>query len=368
MSGELFVRETGLVYRNPKPYLRSQMAFHPSVVRLDEQEFLATFDLGQAVEALDYHTVVARSLDGGRTWTLKGPLLTSSPPSTTHTIRVSRLADGTLIGFGGWHHRHDPEAGLVNRETGGFVPVTLFLVRSFDGGHQWTEPEIIAPLLPSPAWEICHPILELRDGRWLAPTATWRRWDGENPVGEQAVVLISDDRGRSWPMFGRTFDGRATGVSHLEQSVIELQDGRILAVCWIFDLRTGETFPTEYTLSYDRGETFLAPRRTGFMAETCKVTQLPDGRLLSVYRRQDRPELWAGLAQLDGEQWVNIAHAPLWSGVGPAPGAGGGAERLSALTLGYPSLCPVSSHEVLILFWCREECLTNIRWIRVEVS
>jgi hypothetical protein len=366
MNGEIRVRETGVVYRNPKPYLRSQMAFHPSVVRLSEREFVATFDLGQAVEALDYHTVIARSLDGGRTWAVEGPVLSSSPPSTTHTIRVSRLADGTLIGFGGWHHRRDPEAGLVNRETGGFVPVTLFLVRSFDGGRHWTEPEVLHPPLSSPAWEICHPIVELTTGRWLAPTATWRGWEGENPAGEQAIVLISDDRGRSWPMFGRTFDGRATGVSHLEQSVIQLQDGRILAICWVFDLRTGETFPTRYTLSSDCGETFLEPRPTGFWAETCKVTQLPDGRLLCVYRRHDRPGLWATVARLDAERWVNIAHALLWSGAPPGRGDRG-ADVLSGLTFGYPSLCPISAHEVLLLFWCQEECITHIRWIRIEI-
>lgn len=369
MSGEIRVCETGVVYRNPRPHLRSQMAYHPSLVRLGEREFLATFDLGQAIEALDYHTVVARSLDGGRSWTVEGPLLTSSPPSTTHTIRVSRLADGTLVGFGGWHHRLDPEAGLVNRETGGFVPVTLFLVRSFDGGCHWTEPEIIHPPLPSPAWEICHPIVELADGRWLAPTATWRGWDGENPSGEQAIVLISDDRGRSWPAFGRTFDGRRTGWSHLEQSVVPLQDGRILAVSWVFNMRTGETHPTEYTLSSDRGETFREPHPTGFWAETCKVTQLPDGRLLCAYRRHDRPGLWATLAELQGERWINIAHVPLWSGAPTqTPSASRGAELLSALTFGYPSLCPISANQVLILFWCQEECLTNIRWIRVEVS
>lgn len=369
MSETIRVCETGLVYRNPKPYLRSRMAYHPSLVKLSDREFLATFDLGEAVEALDYHTVVARSLDGGWTWMVEGPLLASTPPCTTHTVRVSRMADGTLVGFGGWHHRRDPEAGLVNRETGGCVPVTLFLVRSFDGGRQWTEPEVIQPPLLSPAWEICHPVVELADGRWLAPTATWRGWEGENPSGEQAVVFISDDRGRSWPAFSRTFDGRLTGLSHLEQSVLPLQDGRILAVCWVFDMRTGETLPTRYTLSFDGGETFLAPRLTGFWAETCKVMQLPDGRLLCVYRRYDRPGLWATLVELEGERWVNVTHTLLWSGASGCSRSGGrGVERLSRLTFGYPSMCPISASEVLILFWCQEECLTNIRWLRIEIS
>jgi hypothetical protein len=366
---KILTKASGLVYRNPKPYLRTRMAYHPSLVRLGEREFLATFDIGQAVEALDYHTVIARSADGAQTWNFEGPLLNSPPTSTTHTIRTSRLADGSLIGFGGLHHRSNPEEGLVNRGTGGFVPVDLFTVRSLDGGHHWSEPKFIRPPLVGPSWEICHPIVELSNGRWLAPTATWKGWNGENPSGEQAVVLISDDQGESWPVYSRTFDGRQQSLSHLEQSVIELQDGRVLSLCWVFDMKTGATFPTKYTISDDRGETFCEPRPTGFHAETCKVIQLMDGRLLCVYRRHDQPGLWATLALLKQERWENLTQALLWQG--KALGAGNdmsAADRLSALKFGYPSLCQITPQEVLLLFWCQEDCMTNIRWIRIQIE
>ena len=46
------VVETGLVFRNPKPYLRAINAWHPSIVRLDSGVLLSLFDLGQAVESL----------------------------------------------------------------------------------------------------------------------------------------------------------------------------------------------------------------------------------------------------------------------------------------------------------------------------
>jgi hypothetical protein len=368
MSGKILVRRTGLVYRNPKPYLRSRMAYHPSLVRLGEDEFLATFDIGQAVEALDYHTVAARSSDG-QVWNLEGPLLIAPPPSTTHTIRTSRLADGSIVGFGGLHHRLNPEEGLVNRKTGGLVPVDLFIVRSFDKGFHWTEPQIIHPPIVGPSWEICHPIIELHNGRWLAPTATWKSWDGENPSGEQAIVLISDDRGESWPTYGLTFDGRKQALSHFEQSVIELQDGRVLSLCWVFDMKTAMTFPTKYTLSTDHGETFSEPRTTGFHAETCKAIQLLDGRLLCAYRRHDRPGLWATLAQLKGQLWENLTETLLWQGKTPSAETDtSAADTLSTLKFGYPSLCQIDSRNVLILFWCQEDCVTNIRWILIQIE
>ena len=363
------LRASGLVYRNPKPHLRSIVAYHPSLVLMGGSELLATFDLGQAVESLDYHTVAALSTDHGETWRLLGPLIPDGPPRTTHTVRTSRLADGSLVGLGGLFHRQDPEQGLLNPETFGYVPVDLFLLRSFDGGRLWTVPKKIEPPLVGPSWEVCHPIVELRDGRWLAPLSTWRAWNGENPSGDQAVVLISDDRGESWPTYGRTFDGRETGRCHLEQSIVELRDGRILATSWVHDPKAAKNFPTEYSVSEDGGASFSSPAITGFHAQTCKATELRDGRLVCAYRRNDRAGLWVTVARLDGNRWSNIAEAPLWLGAesgmtGQAPSA----RELSALKFGYPQLKQLANGEVLLLFWCQENCVTNIRWIRFAVE
>jgi len=368
MGESIAVKGTGIVYRNPKPYLRCVVAYHPSLVPIGEGEFVATFDLGQTVEALDYHTVVARSVDGGETWNLEQPLIPEPPPSTTHTIRTACLADGSLVGLGGLHHRIDPEEGLVNRVTFGFVPVDLFLVRSHDSGRSWSPLSRIAPPLVGPSWEICHPIVELSGGRWLAPTATWRGWIGDSPSGEMGVVLISDDAGKTWPAFGCCFDGRGTRLSHLEQSVLQLNDGRILSVSWVIDVTSGKNFPNEYALSTDGGETFAAPTPTGFMAQTCKVIQLSDGRLFCAYRRDDQPGLWATLARLEGEKWDNLEDKPLWLGADSGmKGGTSSAQELSALKFGYPSMKQLPDGSILLLFWCQEECITNVRWMKIEV-
>lgn len=369
MTNRISTLASGIVYRNPKPYLRSIVAYHPSLVILSESEFLATFDLGEVVEGLDYHTVVARSIDQGKTWNVEGPLLKQFPQQTTHTIRTSKLRDGTFVGFGGLHHRENQEEGLVNRHTFGFVPVDLFVVRSSDGGRSWGQSNAIETPLTGPTWEVCHHIVELEDGRWLAPTATWRAWNGDHPSGEQSVVLISDDQGKTWPSFGRTFDGRKSGISHLEQSVIQLQDGRILSLSWAHDSKSGNNLPSVYSLSDDRGQTFSRPTETGFLAQTAKVIQLNDGRLLCVYRRNDKPGLWATLVRLDGDKWSNLGDAPLWQGAESGmSGRSNSGEELSLLKFGYPSARQISSHEILLLFWCQEECITNIRWLRLQIT
>src|SRR6516225_9908351 len=94
-----------VVYRNPKPYLRSLQARHPSLVVFDDGEFLLGFDLGQTDESLDYATHRSRSHDGGGAWQVEGPLLapTAQPP-TTNSLRLSQAGDETLA-FGSVHHR-----------------------------------------------------------------------------------------------------------------------------------------------------------------------------------------------------------------------------------------------------------------------
>ena len=69
------IQGTGIVYENPKPNLRSQHAFHPTIVDFGAGELLCAYDLGEAVESLDYCTYVSRSLDGGKTWRFEGPVI-----------------------------------------------------------------------------------------------------------------------------------------------------------------------------------------------------------------------------------------------------------------------------------------------------
>jgi hypothetical protein len=173
------------------------------------------------------------------------------------------------------------------------------LLRSLDRGTHLVATATPPAAIESPRGETCHHVVPLPSGRWLAPTATWRGWDGQLPAGQQTVVLISDDRGSSWPTLGRVFDGRDSGLIHWEVSVAPLRGGRILAVAWVHDPRTMEDQQNAFALSEDDGATWSPPRSTGLHGQTCKVLQLPDGRLLSVYRRLDRSGLWANLATLD---------------------------------------------------------------------
>ncbi len=361
---------TGLVYRNPEPERRAIHAWHPSIVVLDDGELFASFDLASGVEGLDYRTYMARSSDGGVTWTAPELLVDRpTPRPTTGGTRVSRLRDGTIVGIGGRTYRDVHGGQLVNRENLGHAPMDLITVRSDDRGHTWSAPEILEPPIASPAWEVCHHIVELADGRWLAPMAPWRGWDGEETIGAMALALVSHDRGRTWPEHLVLIDDTHRDVYSWEVSLRQLGDGRLVATCWAFDYATGLSEPNPYTISSD-GQKFSGPRSTGIHGQTGKMLVLPDDRILFVYRHNDRPGLWANLSRLDGDDWVNLAEAPLWEGAsssmtGTTESSG---QELVDLPFGFPSLALLPDGDVYVAFWCEEDEVYNIRWFRLRVA
>lgn len=358
---------TGIVYRNPKPLLCAIHTWHPSLAQLDNGEIVASFDIAQAVEALDYHTVLSRSGDGGHTWTPPKPLWNDPPPLTTHSLRIGRVADGGLTAFGTCCRR-TPGEPLVNPETLGFCPTDVLMMQSGDGGRTWDGPRVIAPPLVGPAFEVCHPIIELSDGRWLWPTSTWKAWNGDAPNGMKAIALVSRDRGRTWPEYLDVMDDYRNGVIHWEQSLGELPDGRLLAVAWAFHEPSGQTKPTPFAISRD-GRAFSPPRPTGLNAQTAKFISLSGNRIVCVYRRQDKPGLWAAHAEVFDDHWKHLDVVPLWQGAGSGmDGRKSNAVELADLKFGFPSLILRPDGTVLVAFWCREDEINNVRWIRLRMT
>jgi len=366
-SASIRVVSTGIVYRNPKPYLRAVHTWHPTVALLKNGELLAAFDCGQGAESLDYRSYLSRSTDGGKTWSEPQRFYGEHPTPTSSIARINVTRDGTVVALGAYIFRNDTEQGLLNHQTFGYAPMQMFVMRSADGGRTWDAPSFIEPPLVGPSFELCHPILELADGRWLAPMSTWKGWNGEAPNGMKAIALVSTDRGRSWPTYLDVMDDYANGVIHFEQSMVELPDHRLLAVAWAYNEKTGRSQPTPYAISND-GRKFSPRRLTGLHGQTAKMVCLPDGRILCLYRRDDKPGLWANLSCIEGDDWVNLAEASVWQGAASGmQGEAAAGDELSNLKFGFPRLIVLPDGDVFAAFWCCEDCVNNIRWMRLQV-
>jgi sialidase-1 len=369
---EIRIVGSGLVWRNPKPHVRSRHAYFPSLAHLGGRRMACSMAIGQAFEAADVHSWIALSEDDGAGWSLHGELF--PPPegrAQSDCCRITALPEGGLVAAVFLHDRRGrEEEGLANPANLGFVPTALSLRRSADGGRSWGAAEPLRPPVEGPSFELCSPIVVLSDGRWVLPTSTWRGWNGACPGGMRMVAFVSPDRGAGWPSCWEIMDGTAEGVIHWESKIAELADGRLLAVAWAFDEKASRDLPNRFAVSGDGGARWSRPLSTGLSGQTTAIAPLADGGALVVYRRLDRPGLWAETARVDGERWIRLTEAPLWGARGAALTAHGTnmVENFNVLRFGAPSLVPMSDGTFLCAFWCYEDCVSGIRWIRLSVD
>ena len=358
---------TGLVYRNPQPFLKSIHAWHPTLVPLDDGQLLAAFDLAEAVCARNYRSYFSHSRDCGETWT-EPVRLVPNHTDVIDFIRISRLSNDTIIGVG-QRKAFDEKAQMWNPETYGVREGEWFTIRSSDCGETWSDPVAFEPAITGQPYEHCHAIVEASDGRLLLPAGLARTWEGDTPNGLKTIAMVSHDQGRTWPEYTELFNDPDGNVIFHEVSLIEQPNGQLVTVAWPFNPSEGQTrLKVPFAIAPD-GKNFTLRGSTDIAGETTKIVSLGDDRVLALSRRTDETGLWAIVARIDGDSWTNLAEAPVWQGsASRMTGEKAAADDLAALHFGFPNLHLLPDGDVFAAFWCREDCIHNIRWLRIRVD
>jgi len=360
----------GYIYRNPKPHVRSIHAYFPSAALLPDGGMVATAVVGEAFEAANLQTVLFRSTDG-ENWQMQGPILERPAGElTSNASRITSMPDGELIAFMIRHDRSKhPEDGLANPENVGFVDCELLILRSRDGGQSWQGPFPLNPPLAGPAFELCAPIEELSDGRWVLSTSTWHNWDGYGPNGLRQVGLVSRDRGQTWPEYMDIMHDPEDRIFYWESKIVELADGRLLSCAWAYNQVAAKDLPNQYAISVDGGQTWTAPRSMGLFGQTHTPLALPDGRILSAYRRIDVPGLWAAISHLDGDNLVVEEQAPLWGAhaAGLTTHSDNMAQNFAVLKFGAPHMLRLPDGRIHLVFWAVEDGVGGARWLKFRL-
>ena len=356
--------DTGIIYRNPIPHIWSRQAYFPSLARLENGTFVAAFSIGQAFESADLHSYASISTDEGKTWSAPQELAPRRE-GWSDFARISLLPDGSIIGIIQWHDRSRPDTGLTNPDTLGFTETEFSVVRSMDG-LTWTAPEKVIEPLVGPSFEMCCPVRPMKDGTLVFPTSTWQSWEGYCPNGTKAVAFISDDNGKSWSYVDVMADPK-DDIIYWESRILQMHDGRLLATAWVYDNANNTDLLNHYAIGSVKG--FQPPKSTGLRGQTMEPILLSDGRILTAYRRTDKPGLWGNLSHIEGDEWVNDGEALLWTNQQGKLFATGEnmVENFNVLRFGAPNGLQLPDGTCLICFWCVEDTVSNIRWVRVSV-
>ena len=205
-------------------------------------------------------TLVARSSDGGRSW------------SRSSAVRLPEEVD-FLIPFG---DIVQGEGGLLAASFYHEIPgrANAYLLFSRDDGRSWGEAVKLAPHDYNET-----ALLRLRPDRWLA--ASRSHADGH------LALYVSEDEGKHWAR-----SGLLTLPGHHPAHLLELTDGRILLT---YGIREKGHHGIGYRTSEDEGRTWSRPTRIVNLEETTdggypSTVQLADGTLLTAYYSNRVPQ------------------------------------------------------------------------------
>jgi hypothetical protein len=351
-----------------QPGTPTAVAAGPRCALTRQGELVCSFMVQSQLGINDFQPLMARSADGGNSWSEARPLWPHLAERYSIFGSVSRSPDGDLYYFGTRYPIDTPGESFWSEATQGLKDNELLWASSTGDGRTWREPQVIPMPIPGAA-EAPGPLTVLRSGRMICCYAPYNTFDPQLVVDRnQIVALRSDDRGATWLSNAmlRFPSEHSTGA---EAWVIELADGRLLGTAWHLNQADKSDHPNAYAISLDGGETWEPTRSTGIMGQSTSLAALPDGRALFVYnqRRHGEPGVWMAVVRPTGDAFGIESNEIVWRAqTRTQSGSTGEHTEWTDFSFGEPSATLLPDGTILVVLWCVQPDGQGIRYTRLR--
>ena len=350
-----FIRELGFTTID-----RRDSAFG-ALARLESGDLVCGFNVGGGPEVTG-GTDWARSSDEGATWRHEGTILAPAERGRqreVNTLRLSQIAGDRVAAYG---QRNTVTDGVTKF---GRVGVEAVFCVSTPGARGWSEARRVPFRYDCPL-EISNPILELADGRWLAPATVLA---DERRLGEKVVTMESADHGETWGNEHTVLRDPAGENGFFEQKLIEYAPGKLLACAWAVKLGSYTDLDNHFALSDDGGRTRSEPKPLPTSGQTLTPLHLGGADFLFVYNQRRQPQgIRLALAELRAGSWRGAADEFLWTPKSSGASAKAGIDSFDDFRFGLPSLLRLSDSRFLAVFWNHDDGAFGVCCKRFELG
>lgn len=338
----------------------------PRCVLGPDGEIICTFTAQSRLGSNDFKPMIARSRDGGASWSAASLIWPDLADRYSLFGSISKAPSGEFLFFGTRTLIDSPGEGFWSEETQGLKANDLFWSRSKDGGRTWSDLMTI-PMPVEGSAEAPGAMCATRNGHLVCCYAPYRTFDPHLTVTTNRLIcLFSRDQGQSWKHSEmlKFPDPESSGA---EAWVIELADGRMLGTSW--HIRGEESLPDVYAISHDSGASWSATASTGILGQATALAPLQDGEAIFLFNQRKSNAIGVWLARIKPtERDFGIHHMQrAWAAERASQMAGSTDHKnWTNFAFGEPSALVLPDGDILVTLWSLQRPAGDIVYVKLR--
>lgn len=376
------VEARGLIYDATHKPEAEKIAFFTSLARLKSGDLLCGFQVGPTKQSVQGNLRFCRSRDGGMTWRESPYRFDTSYKGVPGSLAAGSIAEiepGKLLLATTWFDRSDPQRPLFDPVTEGVLHCKQLVAWSTDAGETW-GPWSEIPTQGLTGCALCGPFVEWPDGTLGHVFESYKEFDDPKPGRHGAWMLISRDRGKTFPELYLVAQHPEHKVYYWDQRLcMGKGPGEFIGMFWTHDLELKKDLNVHFRKGSisDKDKSKIVVTDTGIPGQIAAPLLLDDGRILSFVVYRGRPgnlRLWQ--SGDGGNTWPekaslmvhnhderamltqgleNIDFKQYW-------------EDMGKWTYGHPAIHALDKDHVLCAFYAGNPERMSIHWARVNVK